>query len=502
MYNIGIYYLNQANDYIEINRETVNYYLFDELELSDGKQSIKVKSDYGEWKIDRDGRLINDKSQHKVVNGDWGYYPFTSDPVDLPFDYHKAYITRVFYHDKLLDVLTTNHNSDGDSGYQQADNNVITYSFSLSSKQLDNKYRTYTFTWVKNQGWTIDEEANNVNVASEANYPGYPLQLYPYNLQDGRLLYNSDQYMPEVGDWKSNATDDNSYHEKWTRQLIYPFHFNFDDTTQDVIKYDGTKSIDVIDDFTTPQDPAQRVKSENLAYLLAPAGLTGETVDDLTANLNNKYNHTFYWDPRPEYEPDKYDNHSNVVDGVIYPDNNANSFTVNLLNSPVFAPRLFGADFNQDKQLLEQHKNDVIDIEIVVNGAVVSTQTVNVVDPVLQPVNTVNLQAGNDVLTKPEITLQTNSFDYDLIMSDSENQKLGELSYGQKGWKIKYSPYQNGLSGYHPSTRSLEQTVPVVGSFVAVNGIDKNIPVLSIQSIDFITGNIILSNNSTRKLTD
>ena len=50
--------------------------------------------------------------------------------------------------------------------------------------------------------------------------------------------------------------------------------------------------------------------------------------------------------------------------------------------------------------------------------------------------------------------------------------------------------------------KTLEKTVPVVGSYVAVNNIAKNIPVLSIQSVDFITGDIILSNNSTRKLTD
>ena len=97
--------------------------------------------------------------------------------------------------------------------------------------------------------------------------------------------------------------------------------------------------------------------------------------------------------------------------------------------------------------------------------------------------------------------MQTNSLYYSI-----ERTKL----VGPGGWDnpnedsfiITYDPYPTGLSGYHVNEKTLEKTVPVVGSYVAVNNIDKNIPVLSIQSIDFITGDIILSNNSTRKLTD
>lgn len=476
----------------------VNYYIFDAVMLTDGSNTQVIKTSFNPTKI-----AVNPLytvANNKLHNGQKKveytfpsesdelyekhslYLPFTDKPQTINLNLEKLKLKALIYDGNIIKNITFNENVSENNIHRVFNDTIV---LEVWLKAPINNIRQYKFDWIEDQGWTIDNPLfNESDVNSHNNLIGSPLQLIPYNKDTGLILKATDQYTPIVG-----------YYDAITNVLqptpIYP-------RTIDTEKKQ-TDDITVLDEWLSPQNPKEVVTKDQLGYVLAPLGLSvPDTVSDLIVNINKKYTHTFYWDPRPAYDPDKYDKRSLVTDGIIYPLND--TFYINFLNSPYFSIPLEGVTFD-DPTDREKHENDTIDIEILLNNVVVSTQTVNVSNPVLQPIDTLTFNKNHDVAKKAIIDLQTNSLYYSI-----ERNKLvapgGWDNPNENTFKITYNPYPTELSGYRANEKTLEKTVPVVGSYVAVNNIDKNIPVLSIQSIDFITGDIILSNNSTRKLTD
>ena len=489
----------------------VHYYVFDAILLTDGSNTQVIKTDFNPTKVDinpidtkpmftlKDIALHNGQTLVKYMfpsesdelhYDDSLYLPFTDKPQTINLNLEKLKLKALMYDGNIIKNITIDDSSDNK---HRVFNDTIVLEFGL--KAPINNTRQYKFDWVEDQGWTIDNPLFNESVNKPDNLIGSPLQLIPYNKDNGFILKATEQYNPTVGDYTTILTGDPSNSKTWKEVLqptpIYP-------QTIDIYKKQ-TDAIMVLDEWLSPQNPKEVVTKDQLGYVLAPLDVSvPDTVSDLIANINKKYTHTFYWDPRPAYDPDKYDKRSLVTDGIIYP--LSDTFYINFLNSPYFSIPLEGVTFD-DPTDREKHENDTIDVEILLNNVVVSTQTVNVSNPVLQPIDALTFNKNHDVAEKSTIDLQTNSLYYSI-----ERTKL----VGPGGWDnpnedtfiITYDPYPTELSGYHVNEKTLEKTVPVVGSYVAVNNIAKNIPVLSIQSIDFITGDIILSNNSTRKLTD
>ena len=473
----------------------VNYYMFDAIVLTDGSNTQVIKTDFNPTKIGVNPlyTVVNNNLQNgqkKVeytfpnesdeLYEDSGFYlPFTDKPQTINLNLEKLKLKALMYEGNIIKNITIGDSSDNK---HRVFNDTIVLEFGL--KAPFNNTRQYTFDWIEDQGWTIDNPLFNESVNKPDNLIGSPLQLVPYNKDTGFILKATEQYNPTAGDYDLTTN---------TLQPtpIYPRDVNNDEKQ--------TTDITVLAEWLSPQNPNEMVTKDQLGYVLAPLDVSvPDTVSDLIATVNKEYTHTFYWDPRPAYDPDKYDTRSLVTDGIIYPLND--TFYINFLNSPYFSIPLEGVTFD-DPTDREKHENDTIDIEILLNNVVVSTQTVNVSNPVLQPIDTLTFNKNNDVAKKSTIDLQTNSLYYS-IERDNLVGPGGWDNPNESTFKITYNPYPVELSGYRANEKTLEKTVPVVGSYVSVNNIDKNIPVLSIQSIDFITGDIILSNNSTRKLTD
>lgn len=466
--------------------KAVKYYIFDAIMLTDGSNTQVIKTDFNPTEIDV-ALGSNWSNGQKVVEyispraGDPTYYgpgwidylPFTDKPQIINLDLKKLKLKALMYNGNIIKNITVKDSSD--SNIHRVLNDTIVLKVDLNAPI--NNTRQYKFDWIDDQGWTIDNPLFKKSyVDSHYKLIGSPLKLIPYNKDSGLILKVIEQYNSRGND--QGVT------------IIYP------QTIDTNIKQ--TDAITVLDEWISPQNPNEVVTKDQLGYVLAPLDVSvPDNVSDLIANIKKKYTHTFYWDPRPVYDPDKYDKRSLVTDGIIYPLND--TFYINFLNSPYFSIPLNGATFD-DPNDREKHENDTIDIEILLNNVVVSTQTVNVSNPVLQPIDALTFNKNHDVAEKPTIDLQTNSLYYS-VGRDKTISNDGFYT-NEDTFVIVYNHYPVELSGYRANEKTLEKTVPVVGSYVAVNNIDKNIPVLSIQSIDFITGDIILSNNSTRKLTD
>lgn len=470
----------------------VNYYIVDAIMLTDGSNTQVIKTDFNPTKINTDGFFSWSNGQKLVeytipdeANG--FYLPFTDKPQTINLDLEKLKLKVLMYNGNSIKNITFGDRSE--NNIHRVFNDTIVLDVDL--KAPFNDTRTYNFDWIEDQGWTIDNPLfNSTVVDSHYKLIGSPLHLIPYNKDNGFILKASEQYNPTkpVYDPSDPNTD-------WTGDLeskpIYP------QTIGTNIKQ--TDAITVLNEWISPQNSKEVITKDQLGYVLTPLDVSvPDNISDLIVNINKEYTHTFYWDPRPAYDPDKYDKRSLVNDGIIYPLND--TFYVNFLNSPYFSIPLNGVTFN-DPNDREKHENDTIDIEILLNNVVISTQTVNVSKPVLQPIDALTFNKNNDVAEKPTINLQTNSLYYSIERS-TRVLPGGWGDSDKDDFNIVYNHYPEELSGYRANEKTLERTVPVVGSYVAVNNIAKNIPVLSIQSIDFITGDIILSNNSTRKLTD
>lgn len=488
----------------------VNYYIFDAIILTDGSNTQVIKTSFNPTKIAVNPLYVTSNKnlhngqktiEYKFPEEEYqdnpatiNYLPFTDKPQTINLNLEKLKLKALMYNGNIIKNITFEDTSENNT--HRVVNDTIVLEFNL--KAPINNTRQYHFNWIEDQGWTIDNPLfNESDVESHYKLIGSPLQLIPYNKDTGLILKATEQYNPTVGYYDSTIVGDPSNSQTWSLKYvlkptpIYPRDVNNDEKQ--------TTDITVLDEWLSPQNPKEVVTKDQLGYVLAPLDVSvPDNVSDLIANVNKEYTHTFYWDPRPVYDPDKYDKRSLVIDGIIYPLND--TFYVNFLNPPYFSIPLDGVTFD-DPSDREKHENDTIDIEILLNNVVVSTQTVNVSNPVLQPIDTLTFNKNHDVAEKATIDLQTTSLYYSI-------ERIKHVMPG--GWddptednfKIIYNPYPAELSGYRTNEKTLEKTVPVVGSFVAVNNINKNIPVLSIQSIDFITGDIILSNNSTRKLTD
>lgn len=497
----------------------VNYYVFDAVMLTDGSNTQVIKTDFNPTKIDvnpnnpdnpennpdtdvplyMQGNLYNGQKSVKytfpnesdeLYEDNSLYLPFTDKPQTINLNLEKLKIKALMYNGNSIKTFTFDASSDNT---HRVFNDTIVLTFGL--KAPINNTRQYKFDWIEDQGWTIDNPLFNESVNKPDKLTGSPLKLIPYNKNNGLILKATEQYNPTVGYYDSTLVNDQNNHQTWESILkpmpIYPRDVNNNEKQ--------TADITVLDEWLSPQNPKEVVTKDQLGYVLAPLDVSvPDNVSDLIANVNKEYTHTFYWDPRPAYDPDKYDKRSLVTDGIIYPLND--TFYINFLNSPYFSIPLNGVTFDYPTDR-EKHENDTIDIEILLNNVVISTQTVNVSNPVLQPIDVITFNKNHDVAEKATIDLQTTSLYYSI-------ERIKQVFPG--GWddpnedsfEITYNPYPAELSGYRANEKTLEKTVPVVGSYVAVNNLAKNIPVLSIQSIDFITGDIILSNNSTRKLTD
>lgn len=470
----------------------VNYYIFDGVMLTDGSNTQVIKTDFNPTKINTDGFFSWSNGQKLVKytipdEADRYYLPFTDKPQTINLDLEKLKLKYLMYNGNSIKNVTFGDRSE--NNIHRVFNDTIVLDVDL--KAPINNTRHYEFDWIEDQGWTIDNPLFNESYA-ESHYKliGSPLHLIPYNKDTGFILKATEQYNPT-----RPVYDPNDPNTAWTEDLelkpIYP------QTIDTNIKQ--TDAITVLGEWLSPQNPKEVVTKDQLGYVLVPLDVSvPDNVSDLIANINKEYTHTFYWDPRPPYDPDKYDKRSLVTDGIIYPLND--TFYINFLNSPYFTIPLDGVTFD-DPNDREKHENDTIDIEILLNNVVVSTQTVNVSNPVLKPIDALTFNKNHDVADKATIDLQTNSLYYS-IRRDKIISNDGWDDTNRNTFVIVYNPYPEELSGYRANEKTVEKTVPVVGSYVAVNNIDKNIPVLSIQSIDFITGDIILSNNSTRKLTD
>lgn len=491
----------------------VNYYIFDAIILTDGSNTQVIKTDFNPTKIDvnpvytkpmftsENSTLHNGQKFVKYTFPNESdelhednslYLPFTDKPQTINLNLEKLKIKVLMYEGNIIKNITLGDSSDNK---HRVFNDTIVLEFDL--KAPINNTRQYHFDWIEDQGWTIDNPLFNESDVESLKLVGSPLQLIPYNKDTGLVLKATEQYNPTVGHYDSTIIGDPNNSQTWDLKYvlkptpIYPRDINNDEKQ--------TTDITVLDEWLSPQNPKEVVTKDQLEYVLAPLDVSvPDNVSDLIANVNKAYTHTFYWDPRPSYDPDKYDKRSLVTDGIIYPLDD--TFYINFLNSPYFSIPLEGVTFD-DPTDREKHENDTIDIEILLNNVVISTQTVNVSNPVLQPIDALTFNKNHDVAEKATIDLQTTSLYYSI-------ERIKKVFPG--GWddpnednfQIVYNPYPVELSGYRANEKTLEKTVPVVGSYVAVNNIAKNIPVLSIQSIDFITGDIILSNNSTRKLTD
>lgn len=480
------------HSWLDGDYKAVKYYIFDAIMLTDGSNTQVIKTDFNPIEIDT-SIGSNWSNGQKVVEyispraGDPTYYgpgwidylPFTDKPQIINLDLKKLKLKALMYNGNIIQNITVKDSSDNNNNTHIVVNDTIVLTVEL--KAPINSTRQYKFNWVEGQGWTIDNPLFNESYAdSHYKLIGSPLQLIPYNKDNGLILKVIDQYNSKY----NSKVDDHDV-------TIYP---------QDIDgKAKQTTAITVLDEWLSPQNPKEVVTKDQLGYVLVPLDVSvPDNVSDLIVNVNKEYTHTFYWDPRPTYDPDKYDKRSLVTDGIIYPLND--TFYINFLNSPYFSIPLNGVTFD-DPTDREKHENDTIDIEILLNNVVVSTQTVNVLNPVLQPIDTLTFNKNHDVAENATIDLQTNSLYYSIERSKHVFPG-GWGDPNEDSFQLVYNPYPAELSGYHTNEKTLEKTVPVVGSYVAVNNIDKNIPVLSIQSIDFITGDIILSNNSTRKLTD
>ena len=491
----------------------VHYYIFDAIILTDGSNTQVVKTEFNPTKIDlapvytkptftsEDSNVHNGQKLVKYTfpnesdelhEDDSFYLPFTDKSQTINLNLEKLKLKALMYEGNIIKNITLGDSSDNK---HRVFNDTIVLEFGL--KAPINNTRQYHFDWIEDQGWTIDNSLFNESATRSRKLLGSPLQLIPYNKDTGLILKATEQYNPTVGNYDSTIIGDPSNSQTWDLKYvlkptpIYPRDVNNDEKQ--------TTNITVLDEWLSPQDPKEVVTKDQMGYVLAPLDVSvPDNVSDLIANVNKDYTHTFYWDPRPAYDPDKYDKRSLVTDGIIYPLND--KFYINFLNSPYFSIPLDGVTFH-DQNDREKHENDTIDIEILLNNVVISTQTVTVSNPVLQPIDSMTFNKNHDVAEKATIDLQTNSLYYSI--ERSKYVFPGGWDYlNEDGFQIVCNPYPSELSGYRTNEKTLEKTVPVVGSYVAVNNIAKNIPVLSIQSIDFITGDIILSNNSTRKLTD
>lgn len=464
----------------------VNYYLFDAVELTDGSNTQIIKTDFEPMKIDvnstvesPDNYQFHNGQQHvkdtlATVHDDpvvINYVPFTNVPQTLNLNVENIKVKALIYKGNAFQNLTFANSDDGNTHYVINDTLIL----QARIQAPISKSRTYHFNWIEDQGWTIDNPLFYDAVGKSHKLVGSPMQAIAFNKDSGQILHPTDQY-----------------------NLAYTKYSPINPETIDEV-VNQTNSISVLCEWISPQNPKDVITKDQLGYVIAPQDVSvPDNISDLIANINHKYTNTFYWDPRPRYDPDKYDYRSLVTDGIIYPLND--TFYVNFLNSPYFSVPILGVTFNNPDDT-DKHKNDVIDIEILLNNVVISTQTVNVSNPILQPIDALTFNKQGDVAAKPKIEVQTNSLYYSIerakVIHPDQTQQPNDNTF-----EIIYNPYPSSLSGYHTSEKSLEKTVPVVGSYIAVNGIDKHAPVLSIQSIDFITGDIILSNNSTRKLTD
>lgn len=463
----------------------VHYYIFDAIMLTDGSNTQIIKTDFNPTKIDvnpvytkpmftsEDSTLHNGQkfvkytfpNESDELHEDNSFYlPFTDKPQTINLNLEKLKLKALMYEGNIIKNITLGDSSDNK---HRVFNDTIVLEVYL--KAPINATRQYHFDWIEDQGWTIDTPLFRGATLSD-KLIGSPLQLIPYNKDNGLILKATEQYNPTP---------------------IYPRDIDNNEKQ--------TTDITVLDEWLSPQNLKEVVTKDQLGYVLAPLDVqVPDNVSDLITNVNKEYTHTFYWDPRPTYDPDKYDKRSLVIDGIIYP--LSDTFYINFLNSPYFSIPLEGVTFDYPTDR-EKHENDTIDIEILLNNVVVSTQTVNVSNPVLQPIDALTFNKNNDVAEKAIIDLQTSSLYYS-IERFKYVMPVGGDDPNEDSFKIVYNPYPAELSGYSANEKTLEKTVPVVGSYVSVNNIAKNIPVLSIQSIDFITGDIILSNNSTRKLTD
>lgn len=474
----------------------VNYYIFDAIILTDGSKTQVIKTSFNPTKIAVNPLYVTSNKnlhngqktiEYKFPEEEYqdnpatiNYLPFTDKPQTINLDLEKLKLKALMYNGNIIKNITFEDTSENNA--HRVVNDTIVLEVYL--KAPINSTRQYKFDWIEDQGWTIDNPLFNESATESRKLIGSPLKLIPYNKDTGFILKATEQYNPTVGDYDLTTN---------TLQPtpIYPR------TRNDYIKQ--TDAITVLDEWLSPQNQKEVVTKDQLGYVLVPLDVSvPDNVSDLISNVNKEYTHTFYWDPRPAYDPDKYDKRSLVTDGIIYP--LSDTFYINFLNSPYFSIPLDGVTFD-DPTDREKHENDTIDIEVLLNNVVVSTQTVNVSNPVLQPIDALTFNKNHDVADKSTIDLQTTSLYYSIERSKHVFPG-GWDDPNEDSFRIVYNPYPAELSGYRTNEKTLEKTVPVVGSYVAVNNIDKNIPVLSIQSIDFITGDIILSNNSTRKLTD
>lgn len=482
-----------SHSWLEGDYKAVDYYIFDAVILTDGSNTQVIKTDFNPIKIytsigsdwsngQKLIEYISPRAGDPTYHGPgWvDYLPFTDKPQIINLDLEKLKLKALMYNGNIIQNITFKDSSDNNNNNNNNTHIVVndTIVLTVNLKAPINNTRQYKFDWIEDQGWTIDNPLFNESyVDSHYKLIGSPLKLIPYNKDSGLILKVIEQY--------NSTVDDHDV------TIIYPQTIG-DNTKQ-------TDAITVLDEWITPQNPKEVITKDQLGYVLTPLDVSvPDNISDLITNVNKKYTHTFYWDPRPAYDPDKYDKRSLVTDGIIYP--LYDTFYINFLNSPYFSIPLDGVTFD-DPTDREKHENDTIDIEILLNNVVVSTQTVNVSNPVLQPIDTLTFNKNHDVADKATIDLQTTSLYYSI----ERMKAVFSSGWGgpdEEGFGITYNPYPTELSGYRTNEKTLEKTVPVVGSYVAVNNIDKNIPVLSIQSIDFITGDIILSNNSTRKLTD
>lgn len=464
----------------------VNFYQFDAVELTDGSNTQIIKTDFDPMKIDvnpavqspKTDQFHNDQQKVKdtlvTVHDDpvvISALPFTNSPQTLNLNVEQLKVKTLIYKGTAFQNLTFVNSDDSNTHY--IINNTLILQVRIQAPI--SKSRTYHFDWIEDQGWTIDNPLFYDAVGKSHKLVGSPMQAIAFNKDSGQILHPTDQY-------------------NLTRSKYSPINpQNIDEVVNQ------TTSITVLDEWVSPQDAKDILTKDQLGYVIAPQDVSvPDTISDLIATINHKYTHTFYWDPRPHYDPDKYDYRSLVTDGIIYPLNG--TFYVNFLNSPYFSIPLLGVTFNNTDDG-EKHKNDVIDIEILLDNVVISTQTVNVFNPILQPIDALTFNQQGDVAAKPTIKVQTNSLYYTIERAKVIHPDQVETP-NDNTFEIVYNPYPSSLSGYQANEKSLEKTVPVVGSYIAVTNIDKHAPVLSIQSIDFITGDIILSNNSTRKLTD
>lgn len=464
----------------------VNYYLFDAVALTDGSNTQIIKTDFDSMKIDVNS-AVQSPNNDQFYNGQQkikdtlasvhddpivvNYVPFTNAPQTLKLNIDQLKIKALIYKGTAFQNLTFINSDDGNTHYVINDTLIL----QVRIQAPISKSRTYHFDWIEDQGWNIDNPLFYDAVGKSHKLVGSPMQAIAFNKDSGQILQPTNQY--------------NLAHTKYSP--INP------QTIDEVVNQ--TTSISVLDEWISPQNPKDILTKDQLGYVIAPQDVpVPDTISDLITNINQKYTHTFYWDPRTHYDPDKYDYRSLVTDGIVYPLND--TFYVNFLNSPYFSVLLLGVTFNNTDDT-EKHKNDVIDIEILLNNVVISTQTVNVSNPILQPIDALTFNQQGDVAARPTIDVQTNSLYYSIERTKVTHPDQVE-SPNDNSFEIVYNPYPSNLSGYQDNEKSLEKTVPVVGSYIGVIGIDKHAPVLSIQSIDFINGDIILSNNSTRKLTD